>query len=102
MTTPKLDTAKILARDGYLKPFIPGINTRWELFSRWKATIEKTERGYDAFSKGYEKFGLNVGPDNSITYREWAPNAVEASLIGDFSTCFTRLKPTRDQANSLS
>lgn len=25
--------------------------------------------------------------DKSIVYREWAPNAVHAALIGDFSTC---------------
>lgn len=92
--TPKLDPAKILQRDGFLKPHIPGINTRWDLYSRWKATIDKTEGGYEKFSKGYEKFGLNVGPDNTITYREWAPNAVEASLIGDFSTSFSPLEMT--------
>jgi len=36
--------------------------------------------------QGTERFGLVVQPDNSIVYREWAPNAVQAALIGDFST----------------
>lgn len=35
--------------------------------------------------QGYETFGLNAQPNGDIKYREWAPNAVEASLVGDFS-----------------
>lgn len=29
--------------------------------------------------------GLHMNKDKSISYREWAPNAVQASLIGEFS-----------------
>lgn len=50
-----------------------------------KKTIENSEGGYDAFSKGYETFGFNVKSDNSVVYREWAPNAIEAALTGEFS-----------------
>lgn len=35
--------------------------------------------------QGFEKFGFNVKPNNDIIYREWAPNALRAYLIGDFS-----------------
>jgi 1,4-alpha-glucan branching enzyme len=42
----------------------------------WRLTI----------AQGYESFGLIVQPNGDISYREWAPNAVEASLVGDFST----------------
>ncbi|KAG8898561.1 alpha-1,4-glucan branching enzyme [Tulasnella sp. 403] len=81
----KLDTAPILELDPWLKPFVPAIEARWELYTKWKATIDSTEGGYDAFSKGYEKFGIHAAEDGTITYREWAPNAVEAALIGDFN-----------------
>lgn len=81
----KLDTAKVLELDGYLKPNIAHINQRHMLYAQWKADIQKNEGGYDAFSKGYEKFGFLVANDGTITYREWAPGAREASLIGDFS-----------------
>lgn len=36
-------------------------------------------------AQGYEKFGFNVASNGDITYREWAPNATTAHLIGDFS-----------------
>ncbi len=39
-------------------------------------------------SQGADIFGLQVKPDGTITYREWAPNALQASLIGDFSKIF--------------
>jgi 1,4-alpha-glucan branching enzyme len=29
--------------------------------------------------------GITIAPNNDITYREWAPNAVTAHFIGDFS-----------------
>lgn len=38
--------------------------------------------------QGYEIFGFNVKDNGDVVYREWAPNAVEASLVGDFSTLF--------------
>lgn len=36
-------------------------------------------------TQGYERFGFNVLPNNDIVYREWAPNALRAYLVGDFS-----------------
>jgi 1,4-alpha-glucan branching enzyme len=36
--------------------------------------------------KGFERYGFVVHDNGDITYREWAPNAVQANLIGDFST----------------
>jgi 1,4-alpha-glucan branching enzyme len=46
------------------------------------------ENGLTIF-KGIEKFGFNVDAQNNITYREWAPNATQAFLIGDFSTALS-------------
>lgn len=36
-------------------------------------------------NQGFENFGLNVDKKNNITYREWAPAAYKASIIGEFS-----------------
>ena len=80
-----LDEKAILELDPWLEPFFPGIRARYDLYEKWKAQIQQTEGSYDAFSKGYLKFGFNVAEDGTVTYREWAPNAKEAYLIGDFS-----------------
>ncbi|KAG9003353.1 alpha-1,4-glucan branching enzyme [Tulasnella sp. JGI-2019a] len=81
----KLDIDRVIRQDGYLKPFFPFINQRYDEYARWKADIQKNEGGWDKFTKGYEKLGFTVAKDGSITYREWAPNAKEANLIGDFN-----------------
>jgi 1,4-alpha-glucan branching enzyme len=81
-----LDEKTILELDSWLEPFLPAINRRHQAFVKWKNTIQEHEGGYDSFTKGFLKFGLNVNEDASIVYREWAPNATEAVLIGDFSS----------------
>ncbi|KAI0700723.1 glycoside hydrolase superfamily [Cytidiella melzeri] len=85
MSTQALDGKTVLDVDPWLKDQVPAILHRHELFSKWKNTIIETEGGYDSFMTGYHKMGLNVQPDNSVIYREWAPNAKEAVLIGDFN-----------------
>ncbi|KAI0276321.1 glycoside hydrolase superfamily [Russula aff. rugulosa BPL654] len=80
-----LDEKTILDLDSWLEPFLPAIHHRHQAFTKWKNTIQEHEGGYDAFTKGYLKFGLNVKEDASVVYREWAPNATEAVLIGDFN-----------------
>jgi hypothetical protein len=71
--------------DGYLEPDVPAIAHRYGVFKKWKDTIDQYEGGYDKFTKGYDKFGFNVGSGGEVVYREWAPNAKEVYLIGDFS-----------------
>ncbi|KAI0005161.1 glycoside hydrolase superfamily [Russula compacta] len=75
----------ILDLDPWLEPFLPAIAHRHQAFIKWKNTIQEYEGGYDSFTKGFLKFGLNVQGDGSIVYREWAPNAIEAVLTGDFN-----------------
>ena len=67
----------------FLACHIPPIRT--EKFKQWIDTINRTEGGYEKFSRGYESFGLHALPNGDVRYREWAPNAVTASLTGDFS-----------------
>lgn len=79
------DPSRILNLDPYLEPFIPSLSQRYKTFEGWKNTIHEYEGGYDAFTRGYNKYGFTVAEDGTITYREWAPGAEEAVLIGDFS-----------------
>ena len=85
MPTAPLDSKTVLEVDAWIGDHTSHITYRHDLFRKWKDTIESVEGGYDQFTKGYLKFGFNAAPDGSVTYREWAPNAKEAVLIGDFS-----------------
>jgi 1,4-alpha-glucan branching enzyme len=91
--TPKLtfNPDVIMQIDPWLEPFLPALSDRHAYFDKVKHDIESSEGSFDAFSQGYKKFGLNVKDDGSVVYHEWAPNAVEASLIGDFSTSYFML-----------
>ena len=53
-----------------------------------EAVIEGSQtssQGLEKFSRGYETMGFTVAKDGTITYREWAPGASSANLIGEFS-----------------
>jgi len=79
------DSKPVIAIDPYLKPHIPDIATRFRMLQKWLNTIDRAEGGLEKFSKGYERFGFNIRENGDVYYQEWAPNAVAASLIGDFS-----------------
>ncbi|CAN4123087.1 unnamed protein product [Withania somnifera] len=49
-----------------------------------KKLIEKYEGALEEFSLGYLKFGFNK-EEGCVVYREWAPSAQEAEVIGDFN-----------------
>lgn len=57
---------------------------RVEKYVDQKKLIEKYEGGLDKFAQGFLNFGFNR-EEGGITYREWAPAAQEAELIGDFN-----------------
>ncbi|KAI9607713.1 hypothetical protein KEM48_003500, partial [Puccinia striiformis f. sp. tritici PST-130] len=76
---------QLVIDDPWLEPFTQTIEARIRKFKEWQTKIDETEGGLEPFSKGYENFGLIAQPDRSILYREWAPGAQQASLIGDFN-----------------
>lgn len=85
MPEPALDPKAVIAVDGYLEPNVPAIVARHDLFRKVKDAIFEHEGGYDNFTKGYLKFGFIIASNGEVVYREWAPNAQQAYLIGDFS-----------------
>ena len=63
---------------------------RYAQYQQIKSTIERQEGSLAEFATGYHLYGFQRdAKSKSTVYREWAPNAVEASLIGDFSTHLT-------------
>ncbi|KRX26342.1 1,4-alpha-glucan-branching enzyme [Trichinella nelsoni] len=75
----------LLQLDGYLKNYENEICRRYGEFKRLVMQINKEEGGLDKFSRGYEKFGVVVTPENGVFCQEWAPGADGLFLIGDFN-----------------
>ncbi|KAI8801751.1 glycoside hydrolase [Cladochytrium replicatum] len=82
---PIVPVNALIQDDPYLSPYRDHLDYRYYRFTKWKQTIESTEGGYDAFTRSYERFGFNVEPGKGIHYREWAPAAQQAFLVGEFN-----------------
>lgn len=81
----RLTVVGVVQLDPWLSPFKDALRNRYSRAQKWIKTIEDTEGGLEKFSKGTDIFGFNVQKNGDIVYREWAPNAIRAYLIGDFS-----------------
>jgi 1,4-alpha-glucan branching enzyme len=68
-----------------LEPFTPALKKRYSAYQERLGEIEKYEGGLAKFSEGYKSMGFQVDSKGGVRYREWAPNATAARLIGDFS-----------------
>ncbi|AQK67302.1 14-alpha-glucan-branching enzyme 2-2 chloroplastic/amyloplastic [Zea mays] len=86
MATAKgdVDHLPIYDLDPKLEIFKDHFRYRMKRFLEQKGSIEENEGSLESFSKGYLKFGINTNEDGTV-YREWAPAAQEAELIGDFN-----------------
>jgi len=59
---------------------------RYSCFKKLLTDIENNEDGgLDAFTRSYEKFGMNIRPDGTIYCQEWCPGAQALYLRGEFS-----------------
>ncbi|KAK0539021.1 alpha-1,4-glucan branching enzyme [Tilletia horrida] len=80
------DGTRVVSLDPWLEPFAPALRERHAVYRKWVDAINQHEGGLDAFSRGYERYGLIVDPSsNAVTYREWAPGVQSAALVGDFN-----------------
>ncbi|KAL9584082.1 MAG: hypothetical protein Q9212_002329 [Teloschistes hypoglaucus] len=79
------DGTGVVQLDSWLSPFKEALRSRYSHAQKWIKTINETEGGLEKFSRGFERFGFVVHENGDITYREWAPNAMRAYLIGDFN-----------------
>ncbi|KAI8619803.1 glycoside hydrolase superfamily [Chytriomyces sp. MP71] len=79
-----MNKLRVVEDDPYLAPYSEALLQR--LLGDWMAKIEGSEGGIDAFTRGYERLGFRVRDDNTVSYREWAPNATAAFLVGDFNS----------------
>ncbi|CDK29090.1 unnamed protein product [Kuraishia capsulata CBS 1993] len=75
----------VLALDGYLDPFKDELLYRRGLADKWNQKFDEAEGGILNFAGSYKTYGLHCADDNSVIYTEYAPNAIAASLIGEFN-----------------
>ena len=76
----------LVARDPYLEPYEEAIRGRHD-HAEWKIN-QLTRKGRSTlsdFANGHKYFGLHKLPRGWV-FREWAPNATEIFLIGDFNS----------------
>uniref|UniRef100_A0A0D3F5W2 Q-enzyme n=1 Tax=Oryza barthii TaxID=65489 RepID=A0A0D3F5W2_9ORYZ len=81
---PTGDGQKIFQMDSMLNGYKYHLEYRYSLYRRLRSDIDQYEGGLETFSRGYEKFGFNRSAEG-VTYREWAPGAHSAALVGDFN-----------------
>lgn len=82
----------IVQDDPYLEPYETAIRGRHDYYL-WKLSqyTDNSKQTLSDFANGYNYFGLHKLPSGWI-FREWAPNATEIFLIGDFNDW----KPTEE------
>jgi len=92
------DGTGIIDMDPYLEEFREPLKHRFAKAQKWIKDIDQYEGGLEKFSRGYEKLGFTFSDNGDIMYREWAPNAEQAFLIGEFNNWNRDSHPmTKDQ-----
>mmetsp|Transcript_12640 Transcript_12640/g.46180 ORF Transcript_12640/g.46180 Transcript_12640/m.46180 type:complete len:854 (+) Transcript_12640:103-2664(+) len=81
---PRNDGTDVVQYDWHLENYEGHLRHRWGIYSSIKEHIDNVEGGIENFALGYEKMGFTKQEDGTIVYREWAPGAQNACLIGDF------------------
>lgn len=75
---------RILEIDPYLNPFAGDIELRMNYYKNTRRKLINDDQLLTSFANGHYYFGFHA-TENGWVYREWAPNAQEISLIGDFN-----------------
>ena len=76
----------IIQEDPWLDPYVHDVYERFQRYKRARKEIEDVEGSLLNFAKGHYYYGINFDSEkNGWTYREWAPNAHQLYLTGDFN-----------------
>ena len=90
MTTPALrhDGTDLIRYDPWLEPYADRLRDRSNYLKHVLGKIDQTGGLLGPISTGHQYFGFNRGEFHGkpgVWYREWAPNALQLRLIGDFN-----------------
>ena len=75
----------IIKNDPWLEPFSDAIEGRHNDAVNKERELTSNCKSLDQFANAYNYFGLHRTEKGGWVFREWAPNATEITLIGDFS-----------------
>jgi 1,4-alpha-glucan branching enzyme len=76
----------IIQEDPWLDPYIDDVNGRFERYQKARKEIEQAAGSLLNFSNGHHYYGINYdNQKKGWIYREWAPNAYNLYLTGDFN-----------------
>lgn len=79
------DGTRVISEDAWLTPYAGVLRQRHQRYLDKRAEIERAEGGtLVEFAGSYKTMGLHKVP-GGIRYVEWAPNAAEVNLFGDFN-----------------
>lgn len=73
-----------LLDDAYLKPYAGIIERRAKLIAKRAARLSKDPGSLAEFACAHEYYGLHLR-DGQWVFREWAPNATDITLVGEFN-----------------
>ena len=85
MSNAPLPAWSRLRDDGWLSPHFPAISSRMDRALSLGTTLAGEAGTLWNWANGHLWFGLHQCADGSWVYRDWAPNATELWLTGDFS-----------------
>jgi len=78
------DEYRILQIDPYLEPFKDEIEMRMNRYHAFRNKLAPHSQLLSSIANDYLYYGFHE-TDGGWVYREWAPNAQEISLFGDFN-----------------
>ncbi len=82
------DGTGLVAMDPWLEPYAPALRDRYSYYKSALARFEATGGLLGQISQGHQYFGFTRGHwegKPGVWYREWAPEALQLRLVGDFN-----------------
>ena len=75
---------KVLDLNPQLRPFLEDIHLRMSNYHGTKGRLLWNHKSLNEFANAHEYFGIHH-VDGGWIYREWAPNAYQLYLMGEFN-----------------
>ena len=88
LTSKPTSLPGLVAQDPWLEPYAGKIKERHDYYLAARAKFDPTGGILGEISQGHRYFGFNRGEfegQTGVWYREWAPEAVQLRLVGDFN-----------------